>query len=40
LNKITQAALDAAAVALYPNGTPASRNRAVYTPFSAVRWHR
>lgn len=37
--KITQGDLDSAAVALYPNGTPATRNREVYTPVSAVLRH-
>lgn len=36
---IEQAAIDAAAVALYPNVTPATRNRKVYTPVSAVMHH-
>jgi integrase len=39
LESITQADVDAAAATLYPNGTPATRNRQVYTPFSAVRQH-
>jgi hypothetical protein len=39
LERIEQADVDAAAVALHPNASPATRNRAVYTPFSAVRRH-
>jgi integrase len=34
--RIDQAAVDRAALSLYPNGTPATRNRSVYTPVSAV----
>ncbi len=37
--KINQAAIDAAAVKLYPDVTDASRNRWVYTPVSAVLRH-
>jgi integrase len=33
---IDQAAIDAAALALRPNGSPAHRNRSVYTPLSAI----
>lgn len=39
LSKIDQAALDAAAISLYPNATPATRNRQVYTPISAMLRH-
>lgn len=38
-SKITQAVVDAAAVALYPAATPATRNRQVYTPISAILRH-
>jgi integrase len=36
LNQIDQAAIDAAADAIYPSRSPATRNRQVYTPISAV----
>ena len=36
---ISQADLDAAALALYPNGTPSTRNRQVYAPFIAIMRH-
>lgn len=36
LSQIDQAAIDRAAIALYPNGTPATRNRSCYTPICAV----
>lgn len=36
---ITQAVVDQTAVALYPKATPATRNRQVYTPISAVLRH-
>lgn len=36
---ITQADIDAAAVALYPRGSAPTRNRAVYTPMSAILRH-
>jgi integrase len=36
LSQIDQAAIDAAAFALYPNASPATHNRQVYTPCSAV----
>jgi integrase len=39
LARITQAAIDAAADALYPDSGPATRNRAVYTPVSAILKH-
>lgn len=39
LPAITQAVLDAAAVSLYPNASPATRNRQVYTPVSAILRH-
>jgi integrase len=36
LRLIDQSAIDAAAVAIMPNATPATRNREIYTPISAV----
>jgi len=36
LSRIDQAAIDEAAIALYPRASPATRNRQVYTPVSAV----
>jgi integrase len=36
LSEIDQPAIDNAAVALFPNATAATRNRAVYTPMSAI----
>lgn len=39
LSEIDQAAIDAAAVALYPNAGPATRNRQAYSPISAVLRH-
>jgi integrase len=39
LSDIGQAAIDAAAVAIYPNVTPATRARQVYTPASAILHH-
>lgn len=36
LTQIDQPAIDAAAVKLYPNASPATRNRQVYTPVSAI----
>lgn len=36
LRNIDQATIDKAAIALYPNGTPATRNRQLYSPVSAV----
>lgn len=36
LSRIDQAAVDAAAMALYPRATPATRNRQVYSPVSAI----
>jgi integrase len=36
VTNLDQAAIDAAAVSLYPNGSAATRNRQVYTPVSAV----
>ena len=36
LRQIDQAEIDAAALALYPHGTAATRNRSVYTPVCAV----
>lgn len=39
LREIEQAEIDAAANQLYPSGSPATRNRSVYTPISAVWKH-
>jgi integrase len=39
LGDIDQAAIDAAAVALYPDASPATRNRQAYSPVSAVLRH-
>jgi integrase len=39
LGEIDQAAIDAAAIAIYPKATAATRNRSVYTPVSAVLKH-
>ena len=39
LDAITQSRLDDCAVSLYPNAKPATRNRQVYTPVSAVLKH-
>ena len=39
LQMIDQTAIDAAAVALYPNVSPATRNVAVYTPVGAILHH-
>jgi integrase len=39
LAEIDQAAIDAAAVALFPHATPATRNACVYTPVSAILHH-
>lgn len=39
LKLIDQAAIDAAAIALYPAGTAPTRNRNLYTPISAVLKH-
>jgi integrase len=39
LAQITQADVDAAAVTIYPGETPATRNRQIYTPVSAVMHH-
>jgi integrase len=39
LSEIDQAAIDAAAIALYRGVTPATRNRLVYTPVSAILRH-
>jgi integrase len=36
VSQIDQAAIDAAAIALYPHGSASTRNRSVYTPVSAV----
>jgi integrase len=39
LQMIVQAAIDAAAAAIYPNVSPATRNVAVYTPVGAILHH-
>jgi len=39
LDKINQAAIDATAVALHPNATPATRNTCVYTKVAAILHH-
>jgi integrase len=39
ISQIKQNAIDKAAVDLYPGGTPATRNRSVYTPVNAVLRH-
>ena len=39
LHEIGQAEIDAAAVALYPDAKPATRNRQVYSPVSAILRH-
>lgn len=39
LRDIDQAAIDDAALALYPLATPATRNRQIYTPMSAILKH-
>lgn len=39
VTQVTQAAIDAAASALFPDATNATRNREVYTPVSAVLKH-
>jgi integrase len=39
ISQIRQAEIDAAAIELYPAGSPATRNRSVYTPVSAVIKH-
>lgn len=39
IGKIDQRAIDKAALALYPQATPATRNRWVYTPVSAILKH-
>lgn len=39
LAEIDQAAIDAAAIAIKPNGTPMNRTAAVYTPVSAILHH-
>jgi len=39
LTRIGQAEIDAAGVALYPSASPATRNRQVYTPISAIMRH-
>ncbi len=40
LRNIDQAAIDRAAVELYPNASAATRNTQVYTPVSAILQHR
>ncbi len=39
LSVVSQQEIDTAAVTLYPTASPATRNRAVYTPISAVMRH-
>ena len=39
LKQIDQAEIDAAAIAIYPLASPATRNRQVYTPMSAILRH-
>ena len=39
LAEIGQAEIDAGAIAIYPNVTPATRNRCVYSPASAILHH-
>jgi integrase len=39
LHEIDQAAIDRAAIEIYPNVTPATRNVAVYTPVGAILHH-
>src|SRR6476469_1486320 len=39
LMEIDQLAIDQAALSLYPNVTPSTRNRAVYTPISGILHH-
>jgi integrase len=39
MSRIGQAEVDSAAIALYPEGTAATRNRQVYTPVSAIMRH-
>ena len=39
LGSIDQAAIDGAAAALYPDASPATRNRQVYTPMQAILRH-
>jgi integrase len=39
LSQIDQAAIDQAAIALVPNGKPATRNVYIYTPVSAILHH-
>jgi hypothetical protein len=39
LTRLDQAAIDQAAAALYPGAGPATRNRQVYTPVSAILRH-
>ena len=39
LAEIGQAEIDAAAIAMYPSVTPATRNRCVYSPVSAILHH-
>jgi integrase len=39
LSAIDPRAIDQAAIALYPNASPATRNRQVYTPMSAILRH-
>jgi len=39
LSHINQAAIDGAALGLYPQGSAATRNRSIYTPVSAILRH-
>src|ERR1700734_1707069 len=39
LPEIDQAAIDEAAIALFPTGTPGTRNAGCYTPVSAILRH-
>lgn len=39
LSRIDQSAIDSAAEKIYPQGSPATRNRQVYTPISAILKH-
>ena len=36
IDRIDQQAIDCAAEAIYPDGAPATRNRQVYSPLSAI----
>ncbi len=39
IDRIDQAAIDAAAITLHPNASNATRNASVYTPISAILHH-